>query len=118
MDSTHSDRAPCSAVCSAGAGTWQAAEGLRVPEQIGACSVLQKHSHPGRGAPPSRCLLSSLYLFLFIWNKGKESMSQPNKDMGETVFQGAGTNLEQRRNNGTAEQRLPSPVVLFTFLLP
>ena len=29
-------------------------------------------------------------------------MSQPNKDRGETVFQGAGTNLEQRRNNGTA----------------
>ena len=28
-------------------------------------------------------------------------MSQPNKDRGETVFQGAGTNLEQRRNGGT-----------------
>jgi hypothetical protein len=42
-----------------------------------------------------------MYLFLFIWNKGKESMSQPNKDRGETVFQGAGTNLEQRRNGGT-----------------
>jgi hypothetical protein len=42
-------------------------------------------------------------------------MSQPNKDRGETVFQGAGTNLEQ---GGTTEQRLPYPVVLFTFLLP
>lgn len=36
-------------------------------------------------------------------------MSQPNKDRGETVFQGAGTNLEQR---------LPYPFVVFTFLLP
>jgi hypothetical protein len=42
-----------------------------------------------------------MYLFLFIWNKEEERGSSTNKDAGETVFQSAGTSLEQ---GGTLEQ--------------
>jgi hypothetical protein len=93
--------APCSKDCSRGAGTWQSSQGLQVADETALCSEFYQHRPRGRGAPPLSGLLLSLYLFLFIWNKEEERGSSTNKDAGETVFQSAGTSLEQ---GGTLEQ--------------
>jgi hypothetical protein len=69
--------------CSSDSGTWQAAEGLRVAEQMGACSVLQKHRHPGRGAPPSRCLLSSLCIYFYL--SGTKDKKEEVRPIGTEV---------------------------------